>query len=134
MTTTSCGRVVVVLAFAALLFGCGSGSSSGSSATAAGIGSGQDPDPVVVDFPLVYVDRPLLTDENGDLLTTDVRRPTAFFPGAQLKLRDRASPSAPDRVLSEGVFADARSGGDDFLDGLGLFPVINLLCMRCASG
>ncbi len=104
--------------FAALvvtvLIGCGSGSSSGSSSS--GLGDGQDPDPVVVDFPMVYVNRPLLTDDDGNLLTTEVRRATDFFPGAQLHIRDRASPSAADRVLTEGVFEDAEDGSPPLYD------------------
>ena len=104
--------------FLASLFvvvGCGSGSGSGSSG-GSGLGSGQSPDPVVVDFPIVFVKRPLLTDDNGNLLTTDVRRATDFFPGAELLLRDRASPSAADESLTVGVFPDDEEGNPPLYD------------------
>ena len=99
-------RVVSVAATAILLAACGSGSSSGSSS----IGSDQSPDPVVVDFPVAYVKRPLLTDDDGNLLTTEVRRATDFFPGAELLFRDRASPSAAERSITQGVFPDDQNG------------------------
>ena len=95
-----------------LLVACGSGSSSGSS----GIGAGQDPDPVVVDFPLLYVKRPLLTDENGELLTSRVRRPTDMFAGAELLLRHRASPSAEEFSLTQGIFEDDEQGNPPLYD------------------
>ncbi len=90
----------------ALLAACGGGSGSNSSV----LGGGQDPDPVIVDFPLVYVSRPLLVDENGDLLTQEVRNAVGFFPGADLILRDRASPTAEERSLTVDVFPDDENG------------------------
>lgn len=95
------------------LAGCGSGSSSGSSGS---IGSGQDPDPVVVDFPVAYVQRPLLTDEDGNLLTTEVRRATDFFAGAELFLRERASPTAGEISITEGFFPDDEDGNPPLYD------------------
>lgn len=100
-------RSLVVGLVVLALLGCGSGSGSGSSAS---LGGGQSPDPVVVDFPIAYVKRPLLTDDDGNLLTTEVRRATDFFPGADLLLRDRASPSAAERSLTAGVFGDDANG------------------------
>lgn len=94
------------------LIGCGSGSGSGDSS----IGGGQSADPVVVDFPIAYVRRPLLLDDNGDLLTTEVRRATDFFPGAELFIRDRASPSASERSLTVGVFPDDVDGNPPLYD------------------
>ena len=94
------------------LLGCGSGSSSGSS----GLGGGQSVDPVVVDFPIAYVRRPLLFDDAGNLITSEVRRATDFFPGAELMLRDRASPSASERSLALGVFADDIDGNPPLYD------------------
>lgn len=95
-------------------FGCGGGSSSGSSSGA--LSSGQDPDPVVVDFPVAFVERPLLTDDDGNLLATDVREPTTFFPGAQLIIRDRASPSAAETVITEGIFPPDEDGNPPLYD------------------
>ena len=71
----------------AVLVACGGGGGSV-------LGGSQSPDPVIVDYPVVYVRRPLLTDDNGNLLTRDVRNAVAFFPGAALMLRDRASPTS----------------------------------------
>ena len=94
------------------LFGCGSGSGSGDSS----IGSGQSADPVVVDFPIAYVRRPLLLDANGDLVTTEVRRATDFFAGAELFIRDRASPSAAELSLTQGIFPDDVDGNPPLYD------------------
>lgn len=78
--------------------GGGGGESSGL------LGGGQNPDPAVQDFPVAYVKRPLLLDQDGNLMTFDVRDPTAFMPGAELFIRDRASASAPERSITAGVF------------------------------
>ncbi|NKB97573.1 MAG: hypothetical protein GKR90_03605 [Pseudomonadales bacterium] len=107
-------RSIPVFGFALLLVACGSGSGSGSSSSA--LGSGQDPDPVVVDFPVAYVNRPLLTDDNDNLLTTQVRRAVDFFPGAELLLRDRASPSAAEINLTVGIFPDDVDGNPPLYD------------------
>jgi len=90
------------------LAACSGGSSDGSSGGL--LGGGQDPDPVVVDFAVAYVKRPLLTDEDGNLLTSNVREPAEFRPGAELFVRDRASPSAAAVSITEGVFADDEEG------------------------
>lgn len=83
---------------------------SGSSDSSEGLGGSQNPDPVLVDFPLAYVKRDLLLDDNGDLLTSSVRMATQFFPGAELLIRDRASPSAPETSLTNGIFPDDEDG------------------------
>ena len=51
------------------LTACGGGGGESSSGL---LGGGQNPDPAVQDFPVAYVKRPLLLDEDGDL--HDVRR------------------------------------------------------------
>jgi hypothetical protein len=51
-------------AVAAVLTGCGGGS---------GVGGGQDPDPVVLDVPIAYVRRPLVLNDDGDTVTSDLR-------------------------------------------------------------
>src|SRR6056297_678017 len=73
--------------------GCGGG---GSGEGRIGFGSGQDPDPVVLDFPIAYVKRPVPLDDNGDPTDFDVREPVTFDIGADLYVRDRASPSTAD--------------------------------------
>lgn len=108
-----CGRLFLPACYALVLAACGSGSGSGSST---GLGGGQAPDPVVVDFALAYVERPLLTDDDGNLLTTEVRRATDFFPGAELFMRDRASPSADDYSITAGVFPDDVDGNPPLYD------------------
>ena len=58
------------------------------------IGTGQGSDPVVVDFPIAYIKSPLPLDDNGDLIQTDVREQITFDFGADLYVKDRASPSS----------------------------------------
>lgn len=96
-----------------MLVGCGGGSGST-------IGGTASDDPVVLDFPIAYVKRPLLFQDNdpvlGDLLTTNVRDPAAFLPGAELFLRDRAAPSADEFSLTAGIFPDDDSGNPPLYD------------------
>lgn len=104
-------RSAVVLSIACLLVACGGGSSGVS------LGSGQDPDPVVLDFPIAYVKRPVLFDDTGlDLRTIEVREAFGFFPGAELLLRDRASPSAVESSLTDGIFPDDIDGNPPLYD------------------
>ena len=99
--------------FGTLLSACGGGASSGGST---GLGNGQDPDPVVVDFPIAYVKRPLLVDDDGNLVSRDPRDPTAFFPGAELIMRERASPTAAETVLTDGLFPPDMDGNPALYD------------------
>ncbi len=71
---------------------------SGSSGEGGGIGfgDGQTADPVILDFPIVYVRRPISTDDMGDPVQVDLRDVIEFNVGADLYFRDRASPSTPD--------------------------------------
>jgi len=90
--------VLLAVAFAALAAGCG-GNSDGS----VGVGSGQDPDPVVLDFPIAYTKGPLL-DADGELqVSTDLRELLRFNVGTDLYVRDRASPSSPERNVTIAV-------------------------------
>ena len=59
------------------------------------IGNGQTPDPVVIDYPIAYIRAPLAVDDNGDLVQSDVREQITFDFGADLFVKDRASPSSP---------------------------------------
>ena len=86
----------------ALLLACGllaacTSSDGGSNAGPAG---GQSPDPAVLDFPIAYVKRPVPT---GASLAPDARRLLGFEPGADLYVRDRASPSATERNVTAAV-------------------------------
>ncbi|MEO0347587.1 MAG: hypothetical protein AAF229_15210, partial [Pseudomonadota bacterium] len=80
----------------AVLVGC----NSGGDGDAVGFGSGQAPDPVALEFPIVYVKRPIPVDDDGVLLEEDIREVLSFNPGAELFFRDRASPSTPDVNLT----------------------------------
>jgi hypothetical protein len=84
------------------LAGCGGGGSAGP-------GSGQGPDPVVLDFPIAYVKMPVPT---GNAASVDSRDLLHFEPGADLYVRDRASPSAAER----NVTADVTGGKGDVRD------------------
>jgi hypothetical protein len=83
------GLAAVALAAA----GCTSSDGGGELAP----GGGQGPDPVVLDFPIAYVKRPA---PDAGLPSTDARRLLGFEPGADLWIRDRASPSAPERNVT----------------------------------
>ena len=85
--------------FTLALLGCGGGGGGVTS-------SNQDPDPVVVDLPIAFVSRTLPADDNGNLVPDDTLDPSMFNPGAQLILKDRASPSATETVITNGVFPD----------------------------
>jgi hypothetical protein len=78
----------VLLAFAA---GCTSSDDGGGDID---LGSGQAPDAATVDFPIAYVKRPV--PENPP----DARRMLPFLEGGDLYVRDRASPSAPERNVT----------------------------------
>jgi hypothetical protein len=88
------GTMVAVIA--ALATAC----SGGDGPASVGVGSGQDPDPVVIDFPIAYTKGPLF-DAQGQLQSaTDIRRLLRFNVGTDLYLRDRASPTAPERNIT----------------------------------
>lgn len=101
--------------FGAILGGtltaCGGGAGSGGV-----LGGGQNPDPAVQDFPVAYVKRPLLRDDMGALQTFEVRDPTVFMPGAELFIRDRASPSAVEASITVGVFPNDAMGNPPLYD------------------
>jgi hypothetical protein len=96
----------------AALSGCGGGA-GGSSGLLSG---GQNPDPAVQDFPVAYVKRPLIRDDQGALETEDVRDPIAFHAGAELFVRDRASASAQERNITAGVFPNDAMGNPPMYD------------------
>lgn len=88
---TTCALVVIALA-------------SGCDVTDSGSGGFQGSDPVVVDYPVAYVERPLPTNEQGNPAERDILDPAAFYPGARLVLKIRASASAAETVLTDDVF------------------------------
>lgn len=100
---TVCTISVKVLLLMALLSAC-SGGSDGEGQV--GLSSAQDPDPAVLDVAIAYIRRPLQTTDNGSLQEVDYRDPAAFNPGAELFLRDRASPSASARNITAQLFEE----------------------------
>ncbi len=89
-------RFAASLAALFLIAGCSSGEG-------VQLGTGQDPDPVIVDFPIAFVKAPLPLDAQGVLEQSDVRELIRFNIGADLYFRDRASPSAADVNITDGV-------------------------------
>jgi len=83
------GRLATTLAVL-VLAACGGGGGAGP-------GSGQSPDPIVLDFPIAYVKRPVPT---GAAASVDARELLDFEPGADLYVRDRATPSAGERNVT----------------------------------
>jgi hypothetical protein len=73
-----------------LLAGC-------SGAGNVNLGSGQTADPATVDFPIAYVKRTIPTRAD------DLRQRRDALPDADLWVRDRASPGAPERNVTERV-------------------------------
>jgi len=93
-------RATALLALTMLaIVGCTSsdGGSGGGTVSPAG---GQGPDPVVLDFPIAYVKRPVPA---ADVPVTDARSLMGFEEGGDLWIRDRASPSAPERNITSGI-------------------------------
>ncbi|MBV1914134.1 MAG: hypothetical protein KUG72_02040 [Pseudomonadales bacterium] len=87
---------IVLLALISVLSGCEQGLLGSTD---------EQTDAVAVDYALAYVKRPVPVDEDGDPVSQDLREVVEFNPGAQLIIRDRASVSADDQVITDGVFA-----------------------------
>ncbi len=88
-------HILIVMPLIVVVSAC-NGGTSGNDLTIAIVDSGQNIDPVVQDFPLIYVSRPLV--EGG--VMRSARQLNIFDPGAQLVIKDRAIPSAIERVLA----------------------------------
>jgi hypothetical protein len=73
------------------------------------LAGGQGPDPVVVDIPIAYVKRPVPVDDQGVVEPSDARELITFDIGADLFIRERASPSAVERNITE---AETQGLGD----------------------
>lgn len=73
-------------------------------------------DPIVVDFPIAYVERPLPLDDNGGPGAREILEPAAFNPGARLVLKSRASPSAPEVVITDTAFPPDAEGNPPLYD------------------
>ena len=77
------------------LYGCGGGGDS------VDVARGQGLDPVVLDVAIAYVKRPLPVDAQGNVIPSDARELITFDIGADLFVRDLASPSATERNITE---------------------------------
>ena len=93
--------------FTLLLSGCGGGDSEQNT---------QEPDAVVQDLPILYIKRSLPVDENGLPITINLTEPAAFNPGAELILRELASPSSNELSLHEALFEAAGFTEDEEID------------------
>ncbi len=77
-----------------------------------------DPIAVLLDYPIAYVKRPLLLNSQGEPAQIDLLDLQDFNPGADLFLRDRASPSAPEQNITfrftngQGDVKDLESSAD----------------------
>ena len=81
---------IAALAAVTLLAGCSGGGSIS-------LGSGQTADPATVDFPVAYVKRSIPPNDD------DLRQRRDATPDADLFVRDRASPTAPERNVTERI-------------------------------
>jgi hypothetical protein len=88
-------RVLALVLTAAAVTAC-SGEGDGS----VGVGTGQDPDPVAPDFPIAYTKGPLNDADDELQVNTDLREILRFAVGTDLYVRDRASPTAPERNVT----------------------------------
>ena len=103
--TVSGPRLCWALLAAAVVALSGCGASDGS----VGVGEGQQPDPVAPDFPIAYTKGPLFDEDMQLLANTDVRDVLRFNVGTDLYVRDRASPTAPERNVT---FRETQGQGD----------------------
>src|ERR1700757_4585387 len=91
---------------AATLAACaGNGSGGGGSVN---IANSQGGDPATVDFPIFYVKRPVPTNAGGLLVQDDLRILRDLVAGADLYMRQSASPSAIETNITARVTAGAR--------------------------
>jgi len=62
--------------------------------TSCGTGSGADPG--IEEFPIAYIKRAILVDNQGDMVQPDIRSPLDSTPGGDLYIKPRASLSSPE--------------------------------------
>jgi hypothetical protein len=93
-------KTVMIVTRATCLVACATLLSACSGSGSVNVGSGQSPDPATVDFPIFYVKRTIPED------TDDLRQLRDAVPDADLFMRDRASPSAPETNITGRVTGD----------------------------
>ncbi len=75
--------------------------------------SSDEPDPVVQDIPIAFVKRTLPIDENNLVVSTDLREPSQFIPGAGLYIKARASVSSVEINVTDRAFIDEDNSQTD---------------------
>ena len=90
-------RAAAVLLACTMLAACGGG--GGADGGGVSLAGGQGPDPATLDFPVFYVKKPVpVVTQN--MPASDLRRLLTFSVGADLYVRDRASPTATQTNLT----------------------------------
>ncbi len=67
------------------------------------MGNEQDPDPIIQDFAIAYVKRPMPVNNANEPLQENLQSPLTFNAGGNLYVRDRASPSAPEKNITQNI-------------------------------
>jgi hypothetical protein len=70
------------------------------------IASGQEPDSVAVEIPIAYVKRPIPAEDGPLVPVSGATNLLAIEPGAQLYVRDLASPSGVEKNITGGRWGD----------------------------
>ncbi|HWW32734.1 MAG TPA: hypothetical protein VNY70_05135, partial [Steroidobacteraceae bacterium] len=100
------GVPLLAVVLAGTLAACAGNGSGGSGSV--NIANSQAGDPATVDFPIFYVKRPVPTNAAGVLVQDDLRILRDLVPGADLYMRQSASPSAIETNITARVTAGAR--------------------------
>ncbi|NOY72002.1 MAG: hypothetical protein GXP14_06440 [Gammaproteobacteria bacterium] len=67
------------------------------------LGNNQDPDPIIQDFAIAYVKRPMPVNNEGEPTQENLQSPFIFSAGGDLYVRDRASPSAAEKNVTQRI-------------------------------
>ncbi|WP_394129922.1 hypothetical protein [Shewanella maritima] len=76
----------------------------------------QQPDPVLVEYPVVYIQRSLNTDQSMSELIPpqfELRNPARFNPGASLHIKQNAFADAIERNLTTGLFSEVQVSDEE---------------------
>jgi len=92
------------------------------------MGGEQNPDPIIQDFAIAYVKRPIPVNNENEPVQENLQSPLTFNAGGNLYVRDRASPSAPEKNITQniiGLLGDIKDvnvsfGGDKLIFSLRL--------------
>lgn len=100
--------VLILIVLSLPLFGCGSDT----------VGANEKTDPVLVEYPVVFIEREVNTSIDTDEAQQAVfsaRNPAFFNPGAQLLFKKNAFPDSPTINISEQLFSAIQAGSDNVL-------------------